>query len=45
MKTGTIAKVIAVTAVAVAASAIALYAVTSDFEPDFEFDDIKDEDW
>jgi hypothetical protein len=45
MKTGTIAKAIAVTAVAVAISAIVIYAVTSDFAPDFEFDDIKDEDW
>jgi hypothetical protein len=43
MKTGTIAKAIAVTAVVVAISAIVIYAVTADFEPDFEFDDIQDE--
>jgi hypothetical protein len=45
VKARTIATVIASTAVAVAIGAIVIYAVTSDFAPDFEFDDIKDEDW
>lgn len=45
MKRGTLVKAIAVTAVAVEVSAIAVYAVNMDFAPDFEFDDIRDEDW
>ena len=42
MKTSVIVAVIASTVIVTALSAIAVYAVTSDFTPDFEFDDTEE---